>query len=92
MLPSLASVPFEPHVECPSVPPDLRPSLVCLPTKLCCCCACCKDLPMQRSFTTTLEPIICIHVPVTVITLLTAGIGCCSSITLLLLSEVLMLL
>jgi len=47
---------------------------------------------MQRSFTTTLEPIICIHVPVTVITLLTAGIGCCSSITLPLLSEVLMLL
>ncbi len=95
ILPSLALVPFGPHVECPSVSPDLCPSLVCLPMRLCChigcCCACCKVLPMQRSFTTTLKAIVCIHLPVTMITLLTAGIECCSSITLSLPSEVLML-
>ncbi len=46
---------------------------------------------MQRSFTTTHQAIICIHLPVTVMTLLTAGIECCSSITSSLLSEVFML-
>lgn len=85
ILPSLALKPFEPHVECPSVSPDLFPSLVSLPMKLCChigcCCACCKVLPMQRSFTTTHQAIICIHLPVTMMTSITSS----------LLSEVLML-